>query len=91
MTAITMRDLGKLTADRLGRLDHAVPVTNNGLPVAWLVPLTPGEQRRAALIASGRLRPGRPRGLAEWTPLPPVEEGPTLSELLLEMRNQEHT
>lgn len=87
--SVTMRELGKLTADQVNRLDHPVPVTSNGLPVAWLVPLTPGERRRAEMIAEGRLRPGRPRGLADWSPLPQVDDGPTLSELLLEMREQE--
>jgi antitoxin (DNA-binding transcriptional repressor) of toxin-antitoxin stability system len=86
-----MRELGKLTADQVDRLDHPVPVTNNGLPVAWLVPLTAGERRRAALIAAGRVRPGRPQGLAGWSPLPPTDSGPTLSELLTEMRDQERT
>ncbi|KAA2261246.1 hypothetical protein F0L68_17420 [Solihabitans fulvus] len=86
---MTMRELGKLTADQVGRLDRAVPITNNGLPVAWLLPLTPGERRRAELIATGRLRPSHTQGLSGWTPLPPVEDGPTLSELLVEMRAQE--
>lgn len=87
--SVTMRELGKLTAEQVNRLDHPVPVTSNGLPVAWLVPLTRGERRRAEMIAEGRLRPGRPQGLEGWSPLPQVEEGPTLSELLLEMREQE--
>jgi antitoxin (DNA-binding transcriptional repressor) of toxin-antitoxin stability system len=86
-----MRQLGKLTAEQVERLTHPVPVTSNGLPVAWLVPLTPGERRRAELIAAGRLRPGRPQGLAGWVPLPPAEGEPTLSELLLAMRDQERT
>jgi antitoxin (DNA-binding transcriptional repressor) of toxin-antitoxin stability system len=86
-----MRELGKLTADQVQELDHAVPVTSNGLPVAWLVPLTPSERRRAEMIAAGRLHPGRPRGLGRWSPLPPVDDEPTLSELLLEMRERERT
>ncbi len=91
VTTLTMRELGKLTADQVSRLDHPVPVTSNGLPVAWLVPLTPSERRRAELIARGRLRPRRVRGSSTWTPLSPIEDGPTLSELLLEMRGQERT
>jgi antitoxin (DNA-binding transcriptional repressor) of toxin-antitoxin stability system len=91
MTAVTMRELGKLTADQVNRLDHAVPVTSNGLPVAWLVPLSPGEHRRAELIAAGELRPGRPEGLTGWSPLPSAEDETPLSELLMEMRAQERT
>ncbi|GAB3573085.1 hypothetical protein GCM10027445_31730 [Amycolatopsis endophytica] len=86
---MTMRELSKLTADQLAKIDHAVPVTDNGLPVAWLVPLTPGERHRADLVARGRLRPGR-RGV-HWSPLPATENGPTLSEILLEMRARERT
>ncbi len=86
-----MRELGKLTADQVDRLNHPVPITNNGLPVAWLVPLTTSERRRASLITSGRLRPGRPAGLEGWSPLPAIDDGPTLSELLVEMRDQERT
>lgn len=86
-----MRELGKLTADQVDRLDHPVPVTNNGIPVAWLVPLTASERRRAEMITAGRIRPRRLQGLAGWSPLPAATSGPTLSQLLLEMREQEHS
>lgn len=89
VTSLTMRELGKLTAEQVSHLDHPVPVTNNGLPVAWLVPLSPSERRRAELITAGRLRPRRLQGLVH--PLPEITDGPTLSELLLEMRGQERT
>lgn len=88
---LSMRELTKLTVELVRRYDEPVQITNNGLPVAWLVPLSPDEQRRAELIAAGRLRPGRHRGLSDLLPLPPVPDGPTLSELLLEMRDQERT
>jgi antitoxin (DNA-binding transcriptional repressor) of toxin-antitoxin stability system len=87
--ALTMRELGKLTAEQVGQLRHPVAVTNNGLPVAWLVPLTASERRRAELVAAGRLKPGHPQGLFGVTPLPQADSGPTLSELLLQMRAQE--
>lgn len=88
---MTMRELGKLTADQIGRLDHPVPVTSNGLPIAWLVPLSPSEHRRAEMIAAGDLIPGRPGGLTGWSPLPPAADEPALSELLMELRAQERT
>jgi antitoxin (DNA-binding transcriptional repressor) of toxin-antitoxin stability system len=86
---LSMRELTKLTVEMVKRYEDPVQITNNGLPVAWLVPLTESEQRRAELIAAGRLRPGRHHGLADLLPLPPVPDGPTLSDLLLEMRDQE--
>jgi antitoxin (DNA-binding transcriptional repressor) of toxin-antitoxin stability system len=91
ITQLTMRELGKLTAEQLKEIDHPIPVTSNGVPVAWLAPLTAGERRRAELIAEGRLRPRRREDLPSWRPLPPVEDGPSLSELLADLREQERT
>ena len=90
LTAISMRGLGKLTADQVDQLDHPIPVTNNGLPIAWLVPLAPSERRRAEMIAAGQLRPGR-LGKLSTHPLSPLEGEPTLSELILEMREKART
>lgn len=89
--SLTMRELGKLTAEQVERLDHPVPVTSNGVPIAWLMPLTAGERRRASMIAMGRLRPRRREGLAGRAIASATPDGPSLSELLLEMRRQEHT
>jgi len=89
--AISMRELGKLTADQVARIDHPVPVTSNGQPIAWLVPMTPGERRRAELIAAGELRPRRREELSAWTPLPPITDGPSLSEILADLRASERT
>ena len=89
--AVTMRELSKLTAEQVTQLDHPVPITNNGLPVAWLVPLTASERRRAEMILAGRLRP---RKRYDYSPLPllqPMDDGPSLSEILLEMRGRERT
>ncbi|AHH95857.1 hypothetical protein GCM10010174_24690 [Kutzneria viridogrisea] len=88
---LTMRELGKLTAEHVRTFDRPVPVTSNGVPVAWLVPLTPAERLRAELIASGRLRPRRRPGLAELKSLAPAAEEEPLSEVLLRMRQQEHS
>jgi antitoxin (DNA-binding transcriptional repressor) of toxin-antitoxin stability system len=91
-TAYTMRELGKLTAEQVGKLDRPVPVTSNGRAVAWLVPLTPGESRRAELIADGRMEPRRREDLAAWSPEPAAADGEsTLSELLLSLREHDRT
>ena len=89
--SISMRQLGKLTAEQVSRFSHPVPVTSNGRPVAWLVPMTASERRRAEMIAAGELRPRRREDLAGWAPLPPVTEGPALSEVLAELRALERT
>jgi antitoxin (DNA-binding transcriptional repressor) of toxin-antitoxin stability system len=90
--ALTMRELGKLTVEQVATIDHPVPVTSNGSPVAWLVPLTPAERRRAELIAAGRLEPRRREDLDAWESLPSVEAGEsTLTEILEAMRGQERS
>jgi len=87
-----MRELGKLTLDQVAGIDHPVPVTSNGSPVAWLVPLTADERRRAELIAAGRLEPRRREDLEAWRPLSAAEPGEsTLTEILESMRAQERT
>ncbi len=90
ISVLTMRQLGKLTTDDVSHLDHPVPLTSNGQPAAWLVPMTAGERRRAELIANGRLRPDRPEALKGWQPLPAWEDGISLSDALLELRQQEN-
>ncbi|NGN69306.1 type II toxin-antitoxin system Phd/YefM family antitoxin [Streptomyces sp. A7024] len=85
-----MRELGKLTAEDMEALEHPVPVTNHGRPVAWLVPMDAGERRRAELIAAGRLRPATvPEALRRRRPLPSRPDGASLSEALVEMRESE--
>lgn len=86
-----MRELAKITAEQMARLDHPVPVTSNGLPIAWLVPMTPGERRRAQMVASGDMEPAKRSSLAGWKPLLPVDGQPPLSEILLEQRARERT
>ncbi|MGH3544625.1 MAG: hypothetical protein ACRDPW_01630 [Mycobacteriales bacterium] len=63
-------------------------ITKRGRLVAWLSPPTPGELRREELIAEGKLLPGPAGGLAGWKPLP-AEVGPTLSESLAALRDDE--
>ena len=90
--ALTMRELGKLTVGQVAAIDHPVPVTSNGSPVAWLVPLTAAERHRAELIAAGRLEPRRRDDLEAWQPLPSTASGEsTLTEILEAMRAQERT
>lgn len=88
--SVSMRELGKLTAEEVAGLDHPVPVTSHGRPVAWLVPMSEAERRRAELIAQGRLKPPRvPGGLAGWQPLPSRGDAVSLADALVEMRERE--
>jgi antitoxin (DNA-binding transcriptional repressor) of toxin-antitoxin stability system len=90
--AYTMRELGKLTAEQVAGLDRPVPVTSNGRPVAWLVPLSPSESRRAEMIATGRLEPRRREDLEAWSPEPAAADAEsTLSEILSALRGHDRS
>jgi prevent-host-death family protein len=66
-------------------------VTEHGRPVALLVPLPP-EDPIARLVAEGKMVPAK-GNLGEWLrdhpPLPALSGGKTLTEILLEMRDEE--
>ena len=63
-------------------------VTDNGRPVAVLGPLPERMTALDRLIADGRLIPAK-RGLRDLgTPLPPASDGPSLSELIEEDREE---
>lgn len=68
-------------------------VTEHGRPVALLVPLPPEEDQIARLVAEGKMRPAK-GSLREWLAQnPPLEwkpaSGKTLTQILLEMRDEE--
>jgi antitoxin (DNA-binding transcriptional repressor) of toxin-antitoxin stability system len=89
LAVLPPRQLGKLSAEDLAAITHPVPVTSNGVPVAWLVPLDPSERRRAEMIARGQLEPRRREDLEAWRPAESGGVESTLSEILLELRQQE--
>lgn len=61
-------------------------VTSDGRLVGWLLPATPSEQRAEELRAQGRLRSGRPGGLAGHRPPPRRTDTEPLSRTLDEQR-----
>jgi antitoxin (DNA-binding transcriptional repressor) of toxin-antitoxin stability system len=61
-------------------------VTSDGRLVGWLVPAAPSEQRAEELRAQGRLRPGRPGGLAGHRPLPRRADTAPLTRTLDQQR-----
>ncbi|WP_267593979.1 type II toxin-antitoxin system Phd/YefM family antitoxin [Carbonactinospora thermoautotrophica] len=83
-----LRNPGPLL-DELLASGETAQITNRGQLVAWLVPATPEERRREELVAAGRLRPGRPGGLAGRRRMPRQEAGRSLSEALQAMRAEE--
>jgi prevent-host-death family protein len=75
----------------LAEKGQTVDITNRGRLVARLVPAEEAESPLERLIAAGVLRPAQdPGNLLDIEPAPPVPEGqPTVSEILLQMREEE--
>jgi len=75
----------------LAEKGQTVDITTRGRLVARLVPAEEAESPLERLIAAGVLRPAQDLGnLLDIKPAPPVPEGqPTVSEILLQMREEE--
>jgi prevent-host-death family protein len=64
-----------------------IEITDRGRPVARMGPIGRGSAYDA-LVAAGRIRPGRGR-LLEHEPLDPIPGRPTMSEALADLRADE--
>ena len=88
---VGVRELRQNLSVYLRRVEagETLEVTEHGHPVARLTPLPP--QRMGVLdrmIAEGRAYPGKGGNLADWEPLD-IGPGPTLSEVLQQMRDED--
>lgn len=91
MDSVGVRELRQNLSVYLRRVQtgEALRVTDHGVPVALLTPLPPDDDPFADLVASGRaVPPERPFGGARYLTLPD-EGGPTLSEVLQQMRDED--
>ncbi|HEY7858039.1 MAG TPA: type II toxin-antitoxin system prevent-host-death family antitoxin, partial [Candidatus Nanopelagicales bacterium] len=74
----------------LVKAGETVEVTERGRPVARLVPVKDERSVLQRLIDEGHATPPtNPRPWNEIEPLPALTEGPTLSEILMRMREDE--
>lgn len=74
----------------LAEAEETAEITSRGRVVARLIPLTPAERAFAEMIERGEIIPAKNRsGLAGWKPLPPREDGVSLSGALIAMREEE--
>lgn len=89
---VGVRELRENLADWLGRVKDGeeIVVTERGKPVAQLTPLDASRSRLDELIRQGRVRPPlRPKRLRfDISNLPRMTPGPTIAEILLEMRRE---
>ena len=90
MRRIGIRELRQRASEyiRLVEEGETVEVTDRGRPVAMITPIRRDESTVERLIREGRLSPGKGR-LLDVKPLPPLKDGPTLSEVLAGMRADE--
>jgi prevent-host-death family protein len=88
---VGVRELRQNLSVYLRRIEagETLEVTEHGRPVARLTPLPP--QRMSVLdrlIAEGKVIPGTGGNAADWEPVD-IGPGPTLSEVLQQMRDED--
>jgi prevent-host-death family protein len=94
MTTIGIRDLRQRASEYLRRVKagETFTVTERGIPVAELRPLSRHESVIERLEREGRLTPANGSlddFLEKHPPLPPKPGDPLLSEILIQMREEE--
>ena len=76
--------------DELAEAEEIGEITRRGQVIARLIPVSPSERAFAEMLERGEVIPARdPAGLAGWRPLPPRDDGVSLSDALVAMRDEE--
>jgi antitoxin (DNA-binding transcriptional repressor) of toxin-antitoxin stability system len=90
---VTIRQLQQHAAkviDELAQAEVTAEITRRGQVIARLIPVSPAERAWAELVERGEVIPAEnPGGLSGWKPLPPREDGVSLSDALIAMRDEE--
>ena len=90
---VTIRQLQQHAAkviDELAEAEEIGEITRRGQVIARLIPVSPAERALAEMLDSGELILAKnPAGLAGWVPLPPPEDGVSLSDALIALREEE--
>jgi antitoxin (DNA-binding transcriptional repressor) of toxin-antitoxin stability system len=90
---VTIRQLQQHAAkviDELAEADVIGEITRRGQVIARLIPVSPAERALAEMLERGEITPAKnPAGLAGWTPLPAREDGVSLSDALIALREEE--
>lgn len=74
----------------LADAEETAVITSRGTVIARLIPVSATEKAYTEMLERGEVIPAkRPGGLAGWKPLPPREDGVSLSDALIEMRDSE--
>jgi len=74
----------------LAEAEEMAEITSRGEVVARLIPVSPAERAFAVMIARGEITPAESdRDISDIEPLPPREDGISLSDVLMQMREEE--
>jgi antitoxin (DNA-binding transcriptional repressor) of toxin-antitoxin stability system len=90
---VTIRQLQQHAAkviDELAEAEEIGEITRRGQVIARLIPVSPAERALAEMLDRGEVILAKnPAGLAGWTPMPPPEDGVSLSDALIALREEE--
>lgn len=76
--------------DELAEAEEIGEITRRGQVIARLIPVSPAERAFAEMLERGEVIPAKnPAGLVGWKPLPPREDGVSLSDALIALRDEE--
>jgi prevent-host-death family protein len=65
-------------------------ITSRGTVIARLIPVSPAERAYAQMLERGEMIPAKnPDGLVGWKPLPARDDGVSLSDAVIAMRDDE--
>lgn len=90
---VTIRELQQHAARvirELGDAAETAEITSRGRVIARLIPLSPAELAYKEMVERGEIIPARrPGDISDIEPLPPREDGVSLSDVLISMREEE--
>ena len=90
---VTIRQLQQHAAkviDELAEAEEIGEITRRGQVIARLIPVSPAERAFAEMLERGAVIPAKnPTGLVGWKPLPPRDDGVSLSDALIALREEE--
>jgi antitoxin (DNA-binding transcriptional repressor) of toxin-antitoxin stability system len=90
---VTIRQLQQHAAkviDELAEAGETAEITRRGRVIARIFPVSPAERAFAEMLERGEIIPAKnPDGLVGWKPLPPREDGVSLSDALIALREEE--
>jgi prevent-host-death family protein len=90
---VAIRELQQHAAQvirELAEAEETAEITSRGRVIARLIPVSPAERAFAEMVERGEIIPAKnPGDISDIEPLPPREDGVSLSDVLIAMREEE--